>query len=395
MDTFTKKLADYLPPGMTIHPVCALFPMMTPDKLQELADDIKLTGLAMPVVRHGNVLLDGRNRLLACKMAGVDPKWQDFTGDDPSRWILSTNLKRRHLTPEQSVSIAAEASEAILRDAMERKAATAFKPGIAPNPTGANQHTRKVNPDSGSPSSKRDAKQMHDRSSAGTLAATAGVSRHKAEQALAIKRAAKKGEIKPEVYQSVLNGTMSHKEALATRCLPAPSQEYLAEMAELERKEAEAIAAAAHLPPLIVVADAPLDTQPVRALAHDAPKTDANAVLFIWAHQDTLAKAMELIEAWGFRYASYIAWDTARISDGQWVKRQVDLLLIASKGNAAPPDEHHRIPSMWREARSNSSDSHDAIYKAIGQMLPEAKGRMLEMYAHGPRQGWRTESNAA
>jgi ParB-like chromosome segregation protein Spo0J len=57
-----------------VHPLADLFPMMEPDDLAALADDIKANGLQQPiVVDDAGVLIDGRNRLAACKRAGVEP----------------------------------------------------------------------------------------------------------------------------------------------------------------------------------------------------------------------------------------------------------------------------------------------------------------------------------
>jgi len=32
-------------------------------------------------------LLDGRNRWEACKLAGVEPRFTEFNGDDPIGWV--------------------------------------------------------------------------------------------------------------------------------------------------------------------------------------------------------------------------------------------------------------------------------------------------------------------
>ena len=59
---------------LAVHPVAALFPMLADDEIEELAADIKARGLLQPIVldAEGRVL-DGRNRLAACEIAGVEP----------------------------------------------------------------------------------------------------------------------------------------------------------------------------------------------------------------------------------------------------------------------------------------------------------------------------------
>lgn len=86
-----------------VHPAAEIFPMMTPDELQELAADIVTHGLLTPIVLDDNgMLIDGRNRLAACELAGVDPTFT-YIGEhvDPLAFILSANIARRHLTKGQ------------------------------------------------------------------------------------------------------------------------------------------------------------------------------------------------------------------------------------------------------------------------------------------------------
>lgn len=88
---------------MSIHPIAALFPMMADDELADLAADIKAHGLVHPIVTDatGKVLIDGRNRLAACELAGVTPRFEPMAGQDPAAFIFSTNLARRDLNKGQ------------------------------------------------------------------------------------------------------------------------------------------------------------------------------------------------------------------------------------------------------------------------------------------------------
>ena len=61
------------------HPACLAFPMLPDAELQELADDIKLRGLMHAVVLHRGQVLDGRNRLAACEIAGVTPRFIEWS----------------------------------------------------------------------------------------------------------------------------------------------------------------------------------------------------------------------------------------------------------------------------------------------------------------------------
>jgi hypothetical protein len=73
-----------------------------------LADDIKANGQQQAIVMRGTTLLDGRNRLAACKLAKVEPKERQYAGNDPVGFIISANLHRRHLTESQRAMVAAK-----------------------------------------------------------------------------------------------------------------------------------------------------------------------------------------------------------------------------------------------------------------------------------------------
>jgi hypothetical protein len=92
--------------GYEYHPYADLFPLMGGDELAALAADIAANGLREEIVRHEGKVLDGRNRLKACELAGADPRFADYEGDDPLGFVVSKNLHRRHLTESQRAMVA-------------------------------------------------------------------------------------------------------------------------------------------------------------------------------------------------------------------------------------------------------------------------------------------------
>lgn len=92
------------------HPLANLFPLMEGAALEELAEDIKERGQLEPIVIHEGSILDGRNRYLACQMAGVEPKTVDLsailTEHTPEEFVWSVNVERRQLTAGQRAAIA-------------------------------------------------------------------------------------------------------------------------------------------------------------------------------------------------------------------------------------------------------------------------------------------------
>jgi len=104
------------------HPAAELFPMLSQDELQSLADDIRARGQLDPIVLLDDKVLDGRNRFEACRMAGVEPKFEPIVlnGTSPTEWVLSKNLRRRQLTKSQAAAVAVEALPLLEAEAKER-----------------------------------------------------------------------------------------------------------------------------------------------------------------------------------------------------------------------------------------------------------------------------------
>ena len=91
--------------SLPVHPAADVWPMIGDDELTQLAADISENGLIDPIV-VGEVdgkmmLIDGRNRLAACGMVGVEPTVEQLNGHDPVAYILSKNENRRHMKKYQ------------------------------------------------------------------------------------------------------------------------------------------------------------------------------------------------------------------------------------------------------------------------------------------------------
>ena len=91
---------------LAAHPAAAVWPMLPADEMQSLADSIADVGLLEPIVRWADtttgevMILDGRNRLEACKLAKVTPMFVDYDGD-PVSYVLARNESRRHMSKGQ------------------------------------------------------------------------------------------------------------------------------------------------------------------------------------------------------------------------------------------------------------------------------------------------------
>ena len=112
-----------------MHPAAELFPLMKGPEFGLLVEDIDEHSLREPVVMHMGLVLDGRNRLRACEIAKVEPRFVEWEGvGSPLAFVLSRNLHRRHLNESQRAIIAARAKAIFEEEAAERKRASQFGP---------------------------------------------------------------------------------------------------------------------------------------------------------------------------------------------------------------------------------------------------------------------------
>src|ERR1700760_4085852 len=95
-----------LPPGhapLKFHPLANLFPMLTDAELDDLGEDMRQNGQVETVKLHRGMILDGRNRYTAAGKKGLGVRTELFQGSDHEAlgWVVSKNLKRRHLNESQ------------------------------------------------------------------------------------------------------------------------------------------------------------------------------------------------------------------------------------------------------------------------------------------------------
>jgi len=188
---------------MNVHPAADIFPTMSEAEIKDLAEDIKANGLHVPIVLHEGQILDGRNRLAACKLAGVEPVTVNYTGNDPVAFVWAQNVLRRHLTEDQKAALAVEMEPLFAEQARMRMLA-----GKAPDP--------------GAETAPGSAKRDNTKRALMQAATTAKVAPKRARRAKAIKERA------PEHFELVKAGELTIADA-----------EKPIRAAERERKAAE------------------------------------------------------------------------------------------------------------------------------------------------------------
>jgi hypothetical protein len=126
---------------MKNHPIADIWPLMEEADLDRLAADIKAHGLQHPIVTYEGMILDGRNRDLACMRAGVAPRFVPYAGDNPVAYAFSCNEARRHLTSGQRAAIAVELKPRLEEEARKRQEVSRAQPGEAADKRGVTNYT--------------------------------------------------------------------------------------------------------------------------------------------------------------------------------------------------------------------------------------------------------------
>lgn len=93
------------------HELADLFPAMDPASLDTLTEDIRDHGLREPITLFQKKVLDGRHRLAACRKCGVSPGFVEYDGNDPLGFVVSKNLRRRHMDESQRSMVAGRLSK--------------------------------------------------------------------------------------------------------------------------------------------------------------------------------------------------------------------------------------------------------------------------------------------
>jgi protein gp37/ParB-like chromosome segregation protein Spo0J len=200
-----SEILRHYPEIKGIHSAADLFPMVEGDEFRELCADIKERGLAQPItVDRDGLLLDGRNRLMACYETNQEVVLDRYEGSDPVQFSLSANLHRRHLSEGQRAVVALKVRQLLQPAAKERQRESVIESNKAraADPVTADRRFM----ESAAAEVKR-----QERTVASQAAKAVGASARSVEKAARIERSA------PDLLPQVQSGTMAldraHREA--------------------------------------------------------------------------------------------------------------------------------------------------------------------------------------
>jgi N6-adenosine-specific RNA methylase IME4 len=123
----------------------------------------------------------------------------------------------------------------------------------------------------------------------------------------------------------------------------------------------------------------------IKALPVESLATD-DAFLFLWTTNRYIARAFEVVEAWGFRYAQTLIWAKARdhCLPATIAPIHAEFLLVGKRGK---PARTGTFPSSIIAA--NRTKQHSAKPECFIDHIEQAcPGPYLEMFARRARFGW-------
>lgn len=346
---------------MKFHDLSKPFPMMSEEELCALAEDIRLSGQRVPISVYGGQILDGRNRWKACQKAGVKPWVEEYDGEDPLGWVVSLNIKRRHMNESQRAMVAAKLAN-MAHGATLKKG------------------SRRPNSDFGEVSLERAAQLLN-------------VSRAQVADAKLVLREEPKAVAEIEAGRVSVHKAkrkLARRQAVA-KVAKAPGRKYRVIYADPpwwygdSREDLKGTTgASAHYPSM--------RTRDIGALPV-GEWTEPNAVLFLWVTSPLLEDGLEVVKEWGFEYKASFVWDKVGHNLGHYNSVRHEFLLVCTRGSCLPdnPKLHDSVQSIQKSGRH--SEKPEAFRQIIDNLYPH--GRRLEMFSRRKVEGWDAYGNDA
>ena len=112
-----------------------------------------------------------------------------------------------------------------------------------------------------------------------------------------------------------------------------------------------------------------------------------DCLIFMWATSPHLDQAIELLKAWGFKWATVgFVWDKVRVNPSFYTMSQVELCLIGKRGKIPQPRGARNIRQYVMRKREKHSKKPDEVRHRIDLMFPEQK--KIELFARSRHLGW-------
>jgi len=365
---------------MEFHPAANIFPMLTGEEYIALRDDISVNGLLESIDIYEGKVLDGRNRYTACLDIGIEPVISEYTGDDPLGYVISKNLKRRHLTSSQRAVVALDYEKLLAEEAKKNQQA-------------AGKYNR--NPDQDQlfeTFQKADAEPIHAAQQAAKLL---GTNMHYVIDAKRI------GREEPEILEQVRTGDMT---------IPQAKKKIKEQKRKNDIEEQREAIATGEIKPTgkydVIVIDPPwpygtkYDADGRRAAnpypemslddiaGIELPAAD-DCVLWLWTTHKFMRYSFDILDKWGFRDVSILTWIKDRMGLGTWLRSQSEFCIMAVKGKPII-DLTNQTSILISDKLREHSRKPDAFYEMVNTLCV---GFKVDYFSREKREGWEQFGN--
>jgi N6-adenosine-specific RNA methylase IME4 len=312
-------------------------------------------------------------------LAGEDPCYQEWNGDEEDLvgFVISRNLKRRHLDASQRavVGLAVEKYEAERARARQVSSAAKTNEELGRNTGGTIVEIF--------PQSSGLARDI--------AAAAVGVNPHYIQDAKRIEYVAP--DLIPQIASGVMNIQQAKREIVkrarsASPPLPTPDEKYRVLYADPPWEYTQTVdgygPVADHYTTMSIDALCALGAQVRDMVAQDS-------VLFLWTTSPMLENAFSVVAAWGFKYKTSFVWDKVKHNFGHYNSVRHELLLVCTRGSCTPdsPKLFDSVQTIERSAEH--SEKPEEFRRIIDALYPN--GKRIELFARKTVAGWEAWGN--
>lgn len=115
--------------------------------------------------------------------------------------------------------------------------------------------------------------------------------------------------------------------------------------------------------------------------------SDDNCELYLWVTQKYLAKAFQVIEAWGFKYCQILTWCKRPRGTGQGglYTPTTEFLILARRGRMPTKT---RVDTTWWEVKRphNAHSKKPSFFRDLITSMSD--GPRIELFAREKTEGW-------
>ncbi len=377
------------PADLPAHPLADLFPLIEGEEFEALVWDISEHGVREPIVLYEGAILDGRNRYRAARQANVSCRFEIYDGNDPAGYVVSLNLRRRHLNESQRAMVAAKLAN--MREGRPRE--TAQICAVSQDRAADMLNVSRRSVQTAADVRDRAVPELQRQVERGTVSvsAAADVATLSAEEQREIVARGEKDILEKAKQIRAKKAEEGHKRRIAKiveisrgNVALGTEQKYPVIYADppwrYERRPMGKTDRSIenHYPTMTVEEICAL---PVRDLA------PADAILYLWATApNALRPPLAVLEAWGFEYCTQFVWVKDKIGMGHHDRNQHELLYVATRGNIPPPLPGDRVSSVIYSKRGLHSEKPIEAVEMIESFYPDLP--KIELFCRDPRPGW-------